>query len=111
MGEYHHVACHDCRVWGMLPKTSVPDIWYKAWKEQSVHADHNTSWASEYDDEFMATVHGERITSYVSVMGEYPTERVGEPYRCIDHETMDVKWREADWKEYERVYGEGQSQS
>jgi hypothetical protein len=71
----------------MLPKSSVPHIFAVKWIEKYGHASHNTQWASEYDEEFEARVHGSEIISY----GYYgpETRRVAEPYNDVTKQTLE----------------------
>lgn len=88
MGTYHYVACHDCKKSGMLPKSSNPEVFAEEWKNKFGHADHDTEFASEYDEEFEARVQGREVIGYSPYYYEPITKQVNVPYENVTKETL-----------------------
>lgn len=86
MATYHYVACHDCKVVGMLPKSDYPQSFAEEWKINFGHIGHNVECADEFNEEFDARVQGRKITGY-TYYGP-TTEKFEESYKNVTSQTL-----------------------
>lgn len=90
MSISHYVACHDCRVVGLILDTPEPDRIYREWIERYGHTSHRTEWADEFNEEFEATIYGRKIIDHYKHYKEPVYIKVEEPYMRIDNETLSL---------------------